>query len=57
MRFTDLADLAGRLESKLQSDVAPPIDQIDGLLARCDEFAEGLGRLKSGTEGPEEEGL
>jgi hypothetical protein len=57
MHYTDLADLAGRLESKLQSDVSPPTDQIDGLLARCDQFADGLDRLKVEASGPEEEGL
>lgn len=53
MNYMDLAILGKRLESRFDSDELLTSDQINLLLAGCDEFEVGLGRLDSGPGKPE----
>jgi two-component system chemotaxis sensor kinase CheA len=50
MNYVDLATLGKRLESRFRSEELLTSDQIDFLLAGCDEFEVGLRRLDSGPE-------
>jgi two-component system chemotaxis sensor kinase CheA len=50
MNYMDLAVLGKRLESRFCTEELLTSDQIDFLLAGCDEFEVGLGRLDSGSE-------
>jgi two-component system chemotaxis sensor kinase CheA len=50
MNYVDLAILGKRLESRFRSEELLTSDQIDSLLAGCDEFEVGLRRLDSGPE-------
>jgi two-component system chemotaxis sensor kinase CheA len=50
MNFLDLAVLGKRLESRFRSEELLTSDQIDILLAGCDEFEVGLGRLNTESE-------
>lgn len=50
MNYVDLAILGKRLESRFGSEELLTCDQINFLLAGCDEFEVGLGRLDRGPE-------